>query len=624
MCGINGILAYGPGAPEPEERECVAVRDAMASRGPDGRGVYRDPGAPLLFGHRRLEIIDLSETGAQPMASAEGDLVVTYNGEIYNYRRLREELEADGVRFASASDTEVLLHLYRRQGEALVERLEGMFAFALWDRRRRRLLLARDPHGIKPLYYAQGGGSIRFASSVRALLRGRGVSRDPDPSGVAGFLAWGSVPEPATIFRAVRALPAGSVLRVTAEGPEVPRRYWSPAEAYARPVAAPGRGELGHRLRQALLESVERHLVADVPVGLFLSAGVDSSALLALASELRDSPPPAVTLAFEEFRGRPEDEAPLAAATARRYGARHETVVLTAAQVRAGFDRFLQAMDQPTVDGLNVYWVSRAAREIGLKAALSGLGGDELFGGYPTFRNFRRLRRAAVLARFPGARIAGTCLARLASPRRRAKARYLPSSLESPAATYHLLRGLFTPNEIGKLLDRELLAAGARDLYAPVEAAWDGAISSSWPRTAVAEQSIYMRNQLLRDADWASMSHGLEVRLPLVDRRFTEAVGPLIAATRGRYGKTPLGESPSRPLPAEVIGRAKTGFGLPMQAWIAEDCRAGRVPRLPSWLLSGEGQGFVDRLARGVAGGRVHWSRIWALRVLEHQLRDVG
>ncbi len=622
MCGINGILAYRSSASEPREEECLAVRDAMASRGPDGRGVYRDPEAPLLLGHRRLGIIDLSDTGAQPMASAAGDLVITYNGEIYNYRRLREELEADGARFASASDTEVLLHLYRRQGEAMVERLEGMFAFALWDRRRRELLLARDPHGIKPLYYADGGGCFRFASSVRALLGGRGVSRDPDPSGVVGFLAWGSVPEPATIYRDVRALPAGSVLEVTAEGPQVPRRYWSLAEVYARPAAVVDRAELDHRAREALLESIRRHLVADVPVGLFLSAGVDSGALLALAAEVADEPPVAVTLAFEEFRGRSEDEAPLAAAIARRYGARHETVMLTAAQVRAGLDRFLEAMDQPTVDGLNVYWVSKAARETGLKAALSGLGGDELFGGYPTFGNFRRLRRVAALARLPGSRFVGRRLAGLVAPRRRAKARYLPSALASPAATYHLLRGLFTPAEIGKLLDPDVLAAGGQDFCAPVEASWDAAPSSPWTRTAVAEQSIYMRNQLLRDADWASMSHGLEVRLPLVDRKLTAALGPWIAATEGRYGKTSLARSPSRPLPEEIVGRAKTGFGLPMQSWVAEDCRAGRVPRLPAWLVPESGQRFVDELAGGVARGRIHWSRIWALRVLEHQLRD--
>lgn len=627
MCGINGILAYGPGAPEPDEGECLAVRDAMARRGPDDRGLYRDP--PLLLGHRRLEIIDLSPTGAQPMASADGNLVVVYNGEIYNYRRLRDELEAGGERLAGASDTEVLLHLYRRDGAAMVERLEGMFAFALWDRRRRELLLARDPHGIKPLYVADDGACFRFASSARALLAGGGVSRDPDPGAVVDFLAWGSVPEPATIFRAVRALPAGSVLKVTPAGPEAPRRYWSPADAYRRPAAVPGRRQLERAVRDALLESVGRHLVADVPVGLFLSAGVDSGALLGAAAEVAGEAPATVTLAFEEFRGRPEDEAPLAEAAAARYGARHTTVTLTAGEVRADLDRFLAAMDQPTVDGLNVYWVSRAVRETGLKAALSGLGGDELFGGYPSFRAFPRLRRLAPLARLPGAGFAATVAARLTAPRRRAKARYLPAALATAAGAYYLLRGLFTPAEIAELVNPELLADLDRDVRAPVEAAWQGASpdagrASAWILTAVAEQSLYMRNQLLRDADWASMSHGLEVRLPLVDRKLSAAVGPLIAATGGRWGKSPLGRAPTPPLPAAITGRVKTGFGLPMQTWMAEDSRAGDVPCLPSWLAPRGGRRFIERLARGVERGRVHWSRIWALRVLEHQLRDAG
>ncbi len=359
-----------------------------------------------------------------------------------------------------------------------------------------------------------------------------------------------------------------------------------------------------------------------MPVGLFLSAGVDSGALLALAAELTDEPPATVTLAFGEFSGKPEDEAPLAKAAAERYGAHHTTVCLSGAQVRTDLDRFLEAMDQPTVDGLNVYWVSRAVRETGLKAALSGLGGDELFGGYPTFQSFPRLRRATVLARLPGSALAATLAARLTAPRRAAKARYLPSALRRPAATYHLLRGLFTPGEIKRLVDPALWEAGAESLRAPVDLAWQGTASSHWTRVAVAEQSLYMRNQLLRDADWASMSHSLEVRLPLVDRKLTAAIGPLIAATEGRHGKTPLARAPSRPLPEEIVHRTKTGFGLPMQAWIGEDCRAGRVPRLPAWLVPEQGRRFTSRLARGVARGRVHWSRIWALKVLEHQLRD--
>lgn len=623
MCGINGIFTYRGQAADARESECLAVRDAMAARGPDGQGLFRDPGGRVLLGHRRLSIVDLSPTGDQPMTTPDGDLAVVLNGEIYNYRQLRAELLDDGVDLASTSDTEVLLHLYRRQAEGMVDSLEGMFAFALWDRRRGTLFLVRDPHGIKPLYYADDGSVFRFASSVRALVGGGGISRDPDPDSIVGFLAWGSVPEPGTLYRQVRALPAGSTLRVTPEGVEAPRRYWSPASAYALPAVAPEGEELRRQVRDALLESVGRHLVADVPVGLFLSAGVDSGALLGLAAELGTEPLRTVTLAFEEFRGQPEDEAPLAEQVARRYDARHTTVTLSAREVREDLDGFLEAMDQPTVDGLNVYWISRAVRRAGLKAALSGLGGDELFGGYRTFRGFPRLRRFGWLTRVPGLTWIGGALG---PRRRRAKLRYLAEALERPTTTYHLLRCLFTPAEIRHLVRPEIWesAVSANALLRPVEEAWQPPPGTDWGRTAVAEQCVYMRQQLLRDADWASMSHSLEVRLPLVDRRLTSALGPLLAAAGGDGGKALFAASPAPPLTPETSARPKTGFGLPMQAWMGEDCRAGHVPRLPLWLAEPKQETFIRGLADGVARGRLHWSRIWALRVLEHLLPDTS
>ncbi len=621
MCGINGIFVYGSQAVEPCEQECLKVRDAMTSRGPDDRGFFHDPDRRVLLGHRRLEIIDLSAQGAQPMASADGNLVITFNGEIYNYQELRAELIDDGVRFASTSDTEVLLHLYRHQAETMVHRLEGMFAFAIWDRQRSTLFLTRDPHGIKPLYYADDGSCFRFASSVQALLAGGGISREPDPLGIVGFLAWGSVPEPGTLFRQVRSLPAGSTLRVTPGRVEEPQRYWSLASVYQEAVVVPEREELNLRVRDALRESVARHLVADVPVGLFLSAGVDSGALLGLASEVHPEPLRTVTLAFEEFRGRPEDEAPLAKQVAQHYGAQHTTVTLSAREARDAFDVFLEAMDQPTVDGLNVYFVSRAVRQAGLKAALSGVGGDELFGGYSTFRAFKRLRRVSWLAQVPGLlRLAGA----LGPARRQAKLRYASSALARPASTYHLLRCLFTPIEIRSLIRPEIwqAAGGAEKLTRTVEDAWQPAPANNWACTSVAEQSVYMRHQLLRDADWASMSHSLEVRTPLVDRRLTNSLGALLAATGGGESKEPLASSPQPPLPQKILTRPKTGFGLPLQTWVGEDCRAGRIPNLPSWLADTKQQALVSRLAEGTARGRVHWSRIWALKVLGHLLPE--
>ena len=311
----------------------------------------------------------------------------------------------------------------------------------------------------------------------------------------------------------------------------------------------------------------------------------------------------------------------LAEHLSRHYGAQHTTVTLSASEVREDLDVFLEAMDQPTVDGLNVYWVSRAVRRAGLKAALSGLGGDELFGGYGTFRRFAQLRRVAWLTHVPG-------ILRLASAlgpqRRRAKVRYAASALERPASTYHLLRCLFTPDEVRSLIRPEIwqAAGSAEALARPVEEAWQPAPANDWAHTSVAEQCVYMRHQLLRDADWASMSHGLEVRVPLVDRQLTAGIGPLLAATGGREGKPLLALSPRPPLPREFLLRRKTGFSLPMQTWVGEDCRNGRVPALPSWLSDPKQRAFVDRLAEGTARGRFHWSRVWALRVLERLLPE--
>ena len=625
MCGINGILAYGRQAEPPSERQCVAVRDAMAARGPDGKGLYRDPEGRLLLGHRRLAIIDLSDAGAQPMVSADGELAVTFNGEIYNYRELRDELQADGVQLTGESDTEVLLHLYRRDAEGMVDRLAGMFAFALWDRRNATLLLARDPHGIKPLYYADDGSTFRFASSVRALVAGGGISRDPDPTGIVGFLAWGSVPEPNTLHRQIHCLPAGSTLKVSGERVGEPRRYWSAATVYDPPMAVPGQPELHERVREALLESVSRHLVADVPVGLFLSAGVDSGALLGIAAELHPQPLRTVTLAFEEFRGTSRDEAALAEEVARHYGAEHTTQILTADQVRQDLPRFLDAMDQPTVDGLNVYWISRAVRKAGLKAALSGLGGDELFGGYDSFPKFSRLRRLARLAPIAGA---FSALAVAAPRRQRAKLRYLQDALPRPASTYHLLRGLFTPAEIQCLVRPEIwqAAGGSESITRPVEAAWRSTpglatLDTPWRQTTVAEQCIYMRQQLLRDADWTAMSHGLELRVPLVDRRLTATLGPRLADSQSGAPKAPLAASPRPSLPPSILSRPKTGFSLPMETWCRE--AYGTAPTLPTWLAGPQQQANIRSLADRAARGHLHWSRLWALQVLEHLLPEV-
>ena len=404
MCGLNGIFAYHSAASSPRETELIATREAMRRRGPDGAGMWWSEERRCALAHRRLSILDLSERAAQPMMSEDGRLVVVFNGEIYNYPTLRQELEAEGTCFRTTSDTEVLLHLYARHGAEMLDRLRGMFAFAIWDDERRGLFLARDLYGIKPLYTANDGWTFRFASQVKALLAGGGVSNDPEPAGLVGFHLFGSVPEPFTLYREIRPLPAGHSQWVDAAGPREPRPYASVAAILAKGAMSPvPAGELEDRVRAAVLDSVRAHLLADVEVGIFLSAGVDSGALLGLMRDAGQQEIRAITLAFEEFSGTPEDEAPLAAQVAKRYGAEHIVRRVSEREFREDLPAILEAMDQPSIDGVNTWFVSKAAKEAGLKVALSGLGGDELLAGYPSFVDVPRWRRRfGPLAAVPG------------------------------------------------------------------------------------------------------------------------------------------------------------------------------------------------------------------------------
>src|SRR5436190_7036994 len=392
MCGIAGLYAYLDVAPPVDRAELARMNARMAARGPDGGGDWLSADGRVGFTHRRLAIIDLSGRGAQPMHSADGRLTVTFNGEIYNYKELKAGLEAKGYTFRSDSDTEVLLQLYTDRGPAMVEALRGMFAFGLWDAAKRTLLLARDPLGIKPLYYADDGWTLRFASQAKALLAGGAVSREPDPAGIVGFHLLGSVPEPFTVWRAIRAVPAGATVLVDAAGSRAPEVYYNVARSLGRRAGAGG-GDAAmarEQLRAAVHDSVRHHLVADVPVAVFLSAGLDSGALLGTMAELGVRDPLAVTLAFAEFKGGHDDEAPLAAEVAARYGARHVVRTVDRAEFERDLPAILDAMDLPTIDGINTWFVAKAAREAGIKVALSGLGADECFGGYPSFADLPR------------------------------------------------------------------------------------------------------------------------------------------------------------------------------------------------------------------------------------------
>jgi asparagine synthase (glutamine-hydrolysing) len=574
MCGINGIFAYHYAANPVDGAELTRTRDHMARRGPDGSGAWLSGDERVGLGHRRLAFIDLSEAGAQPMASADGQLMITFNGEIYNYRELRRDLEAKGRVFRSNSDTEVLLQLYAEKGSAMVHDLRGMFAFALWDEQRRQMVLARDPYGIKPLYYADDGWTFRFASQVKALLSGGAVSRDPDPAGLTGFYLFGSVPEPFTTWRAIRSLPAGCTMVVDRSGAGAPARYHSIASVYQSAETMPAPAARGmDAIQAALRDSVRSHLIADVPVGAFLSAGIDSTALVGLMRDAGASDIQTITIGFEEFRAKPQDEAPLAAEVARLYGTRHTSRVVTKREFEADLPLIMEAMDQPSIDGINTWFVSKAAHELGLKAAISGLGGDEAFGGYPSFRDLPRWVGAlAVPSRIP---LLGRAASMLATPLAGAfganpKAAGMLEFGGTYAGAYLLRRGLFMPAELGHVLDPDTIRDGLRRL-APLDLI-AGELKptprSAFARVATLESALYMRNQLLRDTDWASMAHSLEVRVPLVDSVLLAELArhtPLIA---GAQGKQILARAPGQALPASVTERRKTGFTTPVDMWM--------------------------------------------------------
>jgi asparagine synthase (glutamine-hydrolysing) len=576
MCGINGILRLSDAAPPIDRDELLRTRDAMALRGPDGAGAWMSEDGRVGLASRRLAILDLSDAGAQPMASEDGRFRVVMNGEIYNFGELRRELEGEGVRFRSRSDTEVVLALYARDGAAMLSRLRGMFGLALWDGREKTLLLARDPLGIKPLYLATEGGCLRFASQVKALEQGGAISRETDPAGVAGFLLWGSVPEPLTIRRAVRALPAGCSLLVRDGRIGEPAPIGSPEATAMEPAAA-------------VEDSVRAHLVSDVPVAVFLSAGLDSGLIAALARRHLPEPPTTFTLRFDALEGTPADEAPLAAEVARRLGTRHVERRVGRADCAELWPGAIAAMDQPSIDGFNTYLVSRAAHEAGLKVVLSGLGGDEVFGSYPSFADVPRLERAARrMGKVPGSGAVWPAVARTLAPDQPKLAGLIRYGRTLPGA-YFLRRGLFLPEELPALMGRDAAGEGLRR-YDPVAdaaralAEGNGHVADGWTAVHALETARYMRNQLLRDADWASMAWSVELRVPLVDAWLRERLAAGRFEPARSEGKAALVRRAAPELPEAVLTRPKTGFYVPVAEWMRPELAARRPGERSRWL----------------------------------------
>ena len=556
MCGITALFAYRSGPIEREELEAITAR--MIPRGPDDGGTWISPDGRVGLGSRRLAIIDLSNEGTQPMWDVARELVIVFNGEIYNYAELRASLERGGAKFHSHSDTEVLLALYRRDGARMTELLRGMFAFAIWDTRARRMFVARDPYGIKPLYVADDGTTIRMASEVKALLAGGHVSAAIDPAAAAGFFLLGSVPEPFTIRRDVRVIEPGTSFFIDDErGIVDERRFFSIAEIF-RDAKDELLVDAAVFVRERVEESVAHHLVSDVPVGVFLSAGIDSSAIAQIAA--RSTALHTFTLSFAEF-----SEAPLAERFARELGTQQTTRVVGREEFLTDLPRIFERMDQPTIDGVNTWFISKAVHEAGIKVALSGVGGDELLGGYPSFANIPRMVRFPRLARAVGAL------------RRHPKARLIAEFGRTYAGAYLLQRGLFLPDELPSILGEDLAREGLERLQplAIIERSLQPDPETPFGRVAAMEASLYMRNQLLRDADWASMAHSVEVRTPLVDAYLLRQLAHMLPTQRD---KSALAAN----LPDYLRDRPKTGFFVPMKEWL-DLPNDGTSTRMRSW-----------------------------------------
>ena len=552
------------------------MTDSMRNRGPDGAGSWIGDDARVGFAHRRLAIIDPTAASDQPMISADGSLTIVFNGEIYNYAALRASLEAKGHRFRTRGDTEVLLQMYQEYGDAMLPQLRGMYAFAIWDSRTRRLFMARDPLGIKPLYYCTVDGVLYFSSQVRTL-QPLLTKQTPDPVGQVGFLVWGSVPEPYTFVREIRSIPAGHSL--TCDPGAQPRlvagETITDALLKAAALPPPSAGARSEMLRTALKDSIAAHTVSDVPVALFLSAGMDSTTIAGLASEIPGQNLKALSLGFDVLKNTPADETILARQIADLYSIPFYEELIGKHDFSDEYDRLFTGMDQPTIDGINVYFVARMARRAGYKVALSGVGGDELFGGYPSFHQVPRMQRlfgwaGAVPSLGRGFRwVSAKALQSRTSPKYAGLLEYG----HNIGGAYLLRRGLFMPWELPEILDPSFAGEGWAELqqldrFEALLAPLKGLPNQERLSVTVLEMSAYMRNQLLRDCDWAGMVNSVEIRTPLVDMELVRQLAPLLVHGNPP-GKRDMASTPSRPLPATILNRPKTGFSIPVREWLA-------------------------------------------------------
>jgi len=631
MCGIFGVIARNARIPDGVLERAT---QSLAHRGPDDSGtiLLRDSApAPLEIGlgNRRLAILDLSPLAHQPMHDAETGNWIVYNGEIYNFRDIRNELEQTGTNFVSQSDTEVVLKAYARWGEKCLAKFRGMFAFALWDARQHRLFIARDPMGIKPLYYAQAGSHFLFASEVRTL-RGTGLLQPRiDPAALINYLTFGSVYDPLTLIEGVRALPPGDTL-TWENGSLRQTSYWDLVDNSAEAgqpsgaLCAENPLQAAERLQPMLEEAVHLQLVSDVPVGVFLSGGIDSSALVSILSRSGVTPS---TFSIV-FREADFSEAQHSRAIAARFHTDHHEINVSQTDVLAAIPDALRAMDLPTIDGINTYFVSRETRRAGVKVALSGLGGDEVFAGYSSFRSVPRMERFAQFwKQVPGgvrSPVASAFAALAPANDQNRKLASLASDNGRVLHPYFLSRMLFMPSQRDLLLRDSVGRSTEMATESQRERLQNARALDAINRVSYLESRCYMLNTLLRDADSMSMSQGLEVRVPLIDHQLAKAVLALPGEWKlNGAPKKLLVAAMAGSLPGEIVHRPKRGFTLPFEHWMRQELRSEVEPVLAKKRISAGPLGEllvadrVEQIWNDFLCGETSWSRPWSLYILQ-------
>jgi asparagine synthase (glutamine-hydrolysing) len=597
MCGIAGLIDASLD-PARFQKVLAGLQTDLHHRGPDDRGIFICKHGRAGLVNTRLAIQDLSGAGHQPMQSPDGRYTIVFNGEIYNFADLRNELEAEGEVFVSHSDTEVILKMYARHGVDCVREFAGMFAFAIWDEQEQSCFLARGPLGIKPLYYYLDNGALLFASEIRSLLNTGLIPVRLSSAGVGGYLLFGAVPEPLSLVDKVHALPAGHYL-LWRGGRIRLTRFWD------LQFTADDMGEehAAGIVRESLEESIARHLVSDVPVGVFLSGGIDSTTVVALATGIGRTPLRTFCISFDDPKF---NEGDIAARTAQHFGTEHSDWRLDSSTARSLLSKFLKDSDQPSVDGFNTYCVSKLAHDHGLKVVLSGLGGDELFGGYQSFQLVPRMVRFSrifdPLRQFR--RIAGRALQiPLGSARTNRLGQFL---CDTPitAGAYGAMRGIFTAAEVQQLLPRYGCEIGSssesqRAMYVPPQPTLEDEVS-------YLEIARYMRNQLLRDSDVMSMAWSLELRVPFVDKKLIENVERIPASLRLKPHKGILLKAMPE-IPSWVREQPKRGFTFPFKEWV-----------------TGEWRDLFRKIETESPVRLKSWYRAWCLFALESFLQHHG